>query len=97
MAEVFKMMNETHPELQSFSDIHTWVGYYKFIIGIFNLYRLMHPIVPINQKLKGRAIDVIKTFYEVSSCIADLGYLLELTEVNSQPFTNKQKDWQLRL
>ena len=46
MAEVFKM-NETHPEFQSFSDIHTWVGYYKFITGIFNLYRLMHPIVPI--------------------------------------------------
>ena len=97
MAEVFKMMNETHPELQSFSDIHTWVGYYKFITGIFNLYRLMHPIVPITQKPQVRAIDVIKAVYEVSSCIEDLGYLLESIEVNSQTFTNKQKDWQLRL
>lgn len=41
------------------------------------------------QKLQCRAVNVIKAFDEVNTCVADLDYLRELIKVNSQLLTNK--------
>ena len=40
----------------------------------------MYPIVPTTQKLQDKAVDIIKTFDEVSVCIADLEHLRETIE-----------------
>ena len=49
----------------------------------------MHSI-SITQRLQGTTVNVIKASDEVNQCIADLQYLRESIEVNSQLLTNKQ-------
>ena len=41
------------------------------------LYRLLHPVAGITQKLQGRTIDVIDTYQNVNTRIADIQLLRE--------------------
>lgn len=50
---------------------------FEFIVGIISLYRLLHPLVHITQKLQGRAMDVVSAYNEVHSCISDMQVIRE--------------------
>ena len=45
---------------------------FEFIVGITSLYRLLHPVASITQKLQGRIINFVKAYQEVQSCIPDM-------------------------
>ena len=49
-------------------------------MGIISLYRLLHPVAPITQKLQGRTVDVIAAFNGVKDCIEDMKTLRENVE-----------------
>ena len=44
----------------------------KIIVGITSLYRLLHLVASITQKLQDRTIDIVKAYQEVQSCILDM-------------------------
>ena len=93
MIEAFEIMNGTHPDIATFDDIYTngWdsktkkdatsfinsIANFEFIVGIICLYRLLHPLVPITQKLQGRVMDVVSAYNEVQSSISDMKHLRE--------------------
>ena len=82
------MINRTHPIIRTFDEIFTkgWdsnskkeatayintLTSFEFIVGIKSLYRLLHPVASITQKLLGRTIDIAKAYQEVQSCILDM-------------------------
>ena len=53
---------------------------FEFIIGILSLYRLLHPIAGLTNKLQGRSIDVIEAYANVSSCVDDMKFIRENIE-----------------
>ena len=75
IAEVFEVINGMHTELDEFEEIYTkgWdpkskveatqflnsLTKFEFAIGMIVLYRLLHPVSGITQKLQGRTIDVL--------------------------------------
>ena len=93
MIEAFEIMNGTHPDIATFDDIYTngWdsktkkdatsfinsIANFEFIVGIICLYRLLHPLVPITQRLQGRVMDVVSAYDEVQSSISDMKHLRE--------------------
>ena len=51
----------------------------------------MYPLVPLNETLQGRAVNVINALDEVKKCIAGLAYLLDM--IKDELSTNQQKYW----
>ena len=41
-------------------------------MGIISLYRLLHQVAPITQKLQGRTVDVIAAVNDVKDCIDEI-------------------------
>ena len=50
---------------------------FKSAIGKIALYRLLHPVAGITQKLQGYTIDVIDAYQIVNTCIEDIQLLRE--------------------
>ena len=50
---------------------------FEFVIGMIVLYRLLHPVAGIMQKLQGRTIDVIDAYQNVNTCVEDIQLLRE--------------------
>ena len=91
IVEALGIINGTHPSINTFDEIFTkgWdsnskkeptiyinaLTIFEFIVGITSLYRLLHPVASITQKLQDRTIgtiDIIKAYQEVQSCILDM-------------------------
>ena len=91
------MINRTHPIINTFDEIFTkgWdsnskkeatayintLTSFEFIVGITSLYRLLHPLASITQKLLGRTIDIVKVYQEVQSCVIDMRVVRHKIEV----------------
>ena len=50
---------------------------FEFLIEIIALYRLLHPVARIVQKLQRHTIDVIDAYQNVNKCIEDIQLLRE--------------------
>ena len=93
IVETFEVINGTHTELDEFEEIYIkgWdakskveatqflnsLTKFEFVIGMITLYRLLHPVAGIMQKLQGRTIDVIDAYQNVNTCIEDIQLLRE--------------------
>ena len=44
------------------------------------LYRLLHPVASITQKLQARIIDIVKTYQEIQSSILDMQVVQDKVE-----------------
>ena len=93
IAEAFEVINGTHPELQTLPKERTtgWDAHVKrevtsflnplskfeFIVGIVVLYRLLHPVAGLTNKLQGRNIDIIEAYESANRCIKDMKYVRE--------------------
>ena len=91
IVEAFEAINGTHTELDQFEEIYTkeWDAKskveatqflnslikFEFVIGMIALYRLLHPVAGITQKLQGCTIDVVDAYQNVSTCIEDIQLL----------------------
>ena len=98
IVETFEFINRTHTELDEFEEIYIkgWhakskvettqflnsLTKFQFVIGIA-LYRLLHPVAGITQKLQGRRIDVIDAYQNVNTCIEDIQLLRENVDQES--------------
>ena len=56
---------------------------FEFVVGMIALYRLLHPVAGIMQKLQGRIIDVIVAYQNVIKCIEDIQLLRENVDQKS--------------
>ena len=56
---------------------------FESVIGMIALYRLLHPVPGIMQKLQGCTIDVIDAYQNVHTCIEDIQLLRE--NVDQEP------------
>ena len=56
---------------------------FESVIGMIALYRLLHPVAGIMQKLQGCTIDVIDAYQNVNTCIEDIQLLRE--NVDQEP------------
>ena len=88
IAETFEVINGTHTELDEFEEIYIkgWdanskveatqflisLTKFEFVIGMIALYRLLHQVAGITQKLQGRTIGVIDAYPNVNTCIEDI-------------------------
>ena len=45
---------------------------FEFIISLIRLYRLLHPLAGITNRLQGRGVDIIEAYDDVSSVIKDI-------------------------
>lgn len=88
IVESLEVINGTHANLELFSPIFRegWspkdkreatahlcgVANFEFIVGIISLYRLLHPLVGVTQRLQGRAADVVSAYQDVDSCLQDI-------------------------
>ena len=88
IVETFEVINCSHTELDEFEEIYIkgWdakskveatqflnsLTKFEFVIGMIALYRLLHPVAGITQKLQGRTIDVIDAYQNVNTCIEDI-------------------------
>ena len=88
IVEELQIINGTLPSINTFDEIFTrgWgsnskkgatayidaLTSFEFIVGIASLYRLLHPVFSITQKLQGGTIDMVKAYQEVQSCILDM-------------------------
>ena len=61
------------------------------------LYRLLHPVAGIMQKLQGRSIDVIDAYQNVNTYTEDIQPLRENVVQSSMQFSNKRSEWQITL
>ena len=93
IVEALEIMNGTHRGKESFESVYKdgWdskakkeatsflnaVTKFEFLIGLVSLYRLLHPLVGITQKLQGRSIDVVNAYKEVDGCIKDMEHVRE--------------------
>ena len=91
IAEALEVINSTHPQLNTFKMDYTdgWssdckkeatsylkaLSEFEFITEIVSLYRLLHPLAEITQKLQGRTIDVVAAYTQVESCILDMEHI----------------------
>ena len=50
---------------------------FEFFIGMIVLYRLLHAVAGITQKLQGRTIDVTDAYQNINTCIEDIQLLQE--------------------
>ena len=99
IVETFEVINGTHTELDEFEEIYIkgWdakskveatqflnsLTKFEFVIGMIALYRLLHPVAGITQKLQGRTIDVIDAYQNVNTCIEDIQLLRENVDQES--------------
>ena len=88
IVETFEVIKGTHTELDEFEEIYIkgWdakskveatqflnsLTKFEFVIGMIALYRLLHPVAGITQKLQGLTIDVIEAYQNVNTCIEDI-------------------------
>ena len=56
---------------------------FEFVIEMIALYRLLHPVAGITQKLQGCTIDVIDAYQNVNTCIEDIQHLWENVDQES--------------
>ena len=56
---------------------------FEFVIGMIALYRLLHPVAGITQKLQGRTIDIIDAYQNVITCVEDIQLLRENVDQES--------------
>ena len=88
IVETLEVINGTHTELDEFEEIYIkgWDARSKleatqFLNSLtkfeFALYRLLHPVAGITQKLQGRTINVIDAYQNVNTCIEDIPLLRE--------------------
>ena len=91
--ETFEVINVTYTEFDKFGEIYTkgwdvkskveatWflnrLTKFEFLIEMIALYRLLHPVARIVQKLQRHAIDVIDAYQNVNKCIEDIQLLRE--------------------
>ena len=96
IVEELQIINGTLPSINTFDEIFTkgWgsnskkeatayinaLTSFEFIVGITSLYRLLHPVSSITQKLQGGTIDMVKAYQEVQSCILDMRVVQDKTE-----------------
>ena len=87
VVETFEVINGTHTELDEFEEIYTkgWdakskveatqflnsLKKFDFVIGMIALYRLLHPVAGITQKLPERKTDVVDAYQNVNTCIEE--------------------------
>ena len=99
IVETFEVINGTHTELDEFEEIYIkgWdpkgkveatqflnsLTKFEFVIGMIALYRLLHPVAGITQKLQGRTIDVIDAYQNINTCIEDIQLLRENVDQES--------------
>ena len=99
IVETFEVTNGTHTKLDEFEEIYIkrWdakskVGAtqflnsltkFEFVIGMIALYRLLHPVAGITQKLQERTIDVIDAHHNDNTCIGDIQLLRENVDQES--------------
>ena len=97
IVEAFEVINGTHTVLDEFQEIYTkgWDpksrfesaqflnSSTKFELGMISLYRLLHLVAGITQKLQGRTIDVIGAYQSVSTCIEDIQLFRENVDQES--------------
>ena len=93
IVEAFEVINCTHPELQALPKERTtgWDAHVKrkatsflnaltkfeFIVDIIVLYRFLHPVAGLTNKLQGRSIDIIEAYESANRCIEDMKYAPE--------------------
>ena len=81
IAEALVIINGTHAEIGSFEKKYTRLWDYKtkreatsllnavtsfeFIISLIGLYRLLHPVASITNRLEGRGVDIIGAYGDV--------------------------------
>ena len=91
--EAFEVINGTYTEFDKFGEIYTkgwdakskveatWflnrLTKFEFLIGMIALYRLLHPVARIVQKLQRHAMDVIDAYQSVNKCVEDIQLLRE--------------------
>ena len=99
IGETFEVINGTHTELDKFEETYTkgWDAKSKveatqfldsltkfgFVTGMMALYRLLHPVAGITQKLQGRTIDVIDAYQNVNTGIEDIQLFRENVDQES--------------
>ena len=87
IVEALEIINGTHAEIGSFEKKYTEGWDYKIkrettlllnvatsfelIISLIRLYRLLHPLAGITNRLQGRGVAIIKAHDDVSSVIKD--------------------------
>ena len=88
IVETFEVINGTHTELDEFEEMYIkrWdakskveatqflnsLTKFEFVNGMITLYRLLHPVAGMMQKLQGRTVDVIDAYQNVNTCIEDI-------------------------
>ena len=93
IVEAFEVIHGRHTELDEFEEIYTkgWdakstveatqflklLTKFEFVTGMIALYRLLHPVAVITQRLQERTIDVIDAYQNVNVCIGDIQLLRE--------------------
>ena len=113
IAESLEIVNGTHPEFHTFEinytngwDVHrkreatnhlNALTKFEFIIGIISLYRLLHPIAGLTNKLQGRSIDVIEEYANVSSCVDDMKFIRENIEFQFSKICNQAERMAVKL
>ena len=48
------------------------------------LYRLLHPVASITQKLQARIIDIVKTYQEIQSSILDMQVVQDKVTIHTK-------------
>ena len=93
IAESFEIINRTHLELGKIPKTRTtgWdfhakrdvtnflnaLSKFEFIVGIISLYRLLHPVAGISDKLQDRIRDITEVYESVNCCVEDIKYMRE--------------------
>ena len=99
IVEAFEVINGTHVELDESEEIYIkeWDAKskveatqflnslikFEFVIGMIALYRLLHTVAGITQKLEDRTTDVIDAYQNVNTCIEDIQLLRENVNLES--------------
>ena len=99
IVKTFEVINGAHTELGEFEEIYIKgcddkieveatqflnpLTKFEFDIGMIVLYRLLHSVAGITQKLQGRTIDVTDAYHNVNTCIEDIQLLRENVDQDS--------------
>ena len=65
---------KTKTEASSFFNAITT---FEFLIGIISLYRLLHPLSSVTQKLQGRTADIVYALNNMQEAVDNLNYIQE--------------------
>ena len=88
IVEALEIINDTYAKIGSFEKKYTkgWdyktkreatsllndVTFFELIIYLLGLYRLLHPLARIDNRLQGRGVDIIEAYDDVPNVINDI-------------------------